>query len=158
MTTDHVGVSRTPEAPTRPSHRKDPMPNAFAVRRTDQRTLSQRRRHERGFVTAELAVTLPVIITVLALALGAQAAVAAKIRTIDSAHIAVLAASRGGQPHKASAAQLPESAELAIEREGDIVTASVTASVRPWGPLSPEFHLRSEASAAQQQRPRSLPQ
>lgn len=108
---------------------------------------SRRRRGEHGFVTAELAVALPVVMAVLALTMWAVATVGLKVRAIDAANSAALAAARGEDPQAVAAAYLPAGASVSVAEDGEVVHATVTAPSRPLGILTPEMEVRAEASA-----------
>ncbi|GAB3647600.1 TadE family type IV pilus minor pilin [Glycomyces tarimensis] len=111
-------------------------------RRTDAR--------QRGFVTAELAALLPVVVAVLALAVWAVATVGIKVRATDAANSAALAAARGEDPQAVAAAYLPTGASVSVTDDGAIVRATVTAPSRPLGVLSPAVEVRAQAAAAKE--------
>lgn len=99
-----------------------------------------------GFVTAELAAVLPVVVAVLALSVWAVATVGMKIRAIDAANSAALAAARGEDAHAVAAPYLPPGGTVSIEHDGDMVRATVTASSRPLGALTPAVEVDAHAS------------
>lgn len=91
------------------------------------------RRSDRGSVTAETALAVPVLLVVLALALWAVAAVGAQLRAADAAAGAARAAARGEAPGvvMALAARLgPDGATVQVRRQGDEVHVTVSAAVR----------------------------
>jgi Flp pilus assembly protein TadG len=85
---------------------------------------------ESGSATAELALALPTLIVILALAMWMQAAVALQARCQDAARAGARAAARGdadGAIRAAVVAALPSGAEVGISRAGGMVTVSVRA-------------------------------
>jgi hypothetical protein len=106
-----------------------------------------RDRREAGFVTAEMAAALPAVVAVLALGLWAVSTVGMKVRAIDAANGAAIAAARGEDPHAVAAPYLPEGASLAVSDDGSVARAVVTASVSPLGPLTPPMQISAEAAA-----------
>jgi hypothetical protein len=113
---------------------------------------SGRPRSERGSVTAETALALPVLVVVLLAALWALAATAAQVRCVDAARGAARAAARGEAP--AVVADLgrrlgPDGARVVVVPRGDQVEVRVTAEVRPLGglPALPPFTVASTAVA-----------
>lgn len=102
---------------------------------------------QHGFVTAELAVGLPVVVAVLALSMWAVATVGVKVRATDAAHSAALAAARGEDPQAVAAAYLPDGASVSVAHDGDVVRTTVTAPSRPLGALAPEVEVSAEGWA-----------
>lgn len=95
-----------------------------------------RPRSDRGSVTAETAVVLPVLLIVLAAAVGVLASVAAQLRCIDAARAAARVAARGDDPAvvRMTAERLaPPDARVMIDTTGDVVEVRVSAEVRPFG-------------------------
>lgn len=93
-------------------------------------------RTDRGYVTAETAVVLPVLLVVVAAAVWVLACVAAQLRCVDAAHVAARAAARGDAPadvEAAGRAVAPGDAAVAVTRTGDQVHVTVTARVQPFG-------------------------
>ncbi|GAA4699782.1 TadE-like protein [Promicromonospora umidemergens] len=90
------------------------------------------RESERGTVTAELAIGLPVVILVLAAVLTLAAASTAQMRAMDAARAGARAVAIGEQEAAVSAAVLrvggPE-AELALTHDGEWVRVTVTRPV-----------------------------
>lgn len=90
----------------------------------------------RGSVTAETAVLLPVLLVVLAAAVGVLACVAAQLRCVDAARAAARVAARGDDPAlvQATGQRLaPPGARVAVGTSGDSVEVVVSAQVRPFG-------------------------
>jgi len=117
------------------------------------RAATGRRRRERGMVTAEAAVVIPVLLLV-ALVCGWIVAVgAAQIRVLDAAREGARLAGRGEPPPVVEAAVRkagPDGAASTMSAGGDTVTVHVTAQVRPGLPLLdllPAVTLDSSATA-----------
>ena len=105
-------------------------------------------------VTAETAVVLPVLVLVLAAAVGALIVVGGQLRCVDAAREGVRAATRG-EP-AAAVRQLaeraaPSGAAASVVEHGGTVTVTVTAPVRPLGPLP--LVLRVSAAAVGELEP-----
>ncbi|MDN3243784.1 TadE family type IV pilus minor pilin [Glycomyces tritici] len=98
-------------------------------------------------MTAELAAALPAVVAVLALGLWAVSAVGMKVRAIDAANSAAIAAARGEDAQAVAAAYLPEGASVAVSSDDAMATVVVTAPVRPLGPLTPPMEITAEAAA-----------
>jgi Flp pilus assembly protein TadG len=99
-------------------------------------------------VTAETAVVLPVLLLVLAAAVAALVVVGAQLRCVDAAREAVRAATRGdtrADVARVAAAAAPAGATVGRVASGGTVTVTVSADVRPLGPLP--LHIRVSASA-----------
>lgn len=103
---------------------------------------SARRAHRgstkaRGSVTAETAVLLPVLLIVLAAAIGVLACVAAQLRCVDAARAAARVAARGDTPalvRTAGERLAPAGATVTLRSTGEgAVEVVVTARVRPFG-------------------------
>jgi hypothetical protein len=91
-----------------------------------------RRRGERGAATAELAVALPSLVLVLALALGAVDLGLAQVRCVDAARLGARLLARGeAQPSALSAvrAAAPGGATVSVAGAGDRVRVSVAADL-----------------------------
>ena len=89
---------------------------------------------ERGSVTAEAALALPVLLAVLAVALWAVAAVSAQLRCADAAAGAARAAARGepaGAVDGVARRLAPAGADVRVSAAGDEVEVVVTARVAP---------------------------
>jgi hypothetical protein len=117
------------------------------VRTIREPTVAWKRRREGGFVTAEMAAALPAVVAVLALGLWAVSAVGMKVRAIDAANSAAIAAARGEDPNALAAAYLPDGASVAVSSDGSVVRAVVTAPMRPLGSLTPPMDISAEAAA-----------
>lgn len=93
-------------------------------------------RESRGSVTAETAVLLPVLLVVLAAAIGVLACVAGQLRCVDAARAAARVAARGDDPAlvRTTGERLaPAGARVWLRSAGDTVEVVVTAQVRPFG-------------------------
>lgn len=94
------------------------------------------RRGEEGTVTAETAVTLPVLLVVLAAAISVLACVGAQLDCQDAARSAARVAARGDAPDlvRGTAERLaPPGATVRLVSTADTVEVVVTAQVRPLG-------------------------
>lgn len=104
---------------------------------------------ERGTVTAELAACLPVLVLVLAVALTAVSAVAARARLQDAAREAARAAARGDQPAaRRLAGQAAPGARLTLTVDTADVVAVVRATVHPLAGFLPGMSITERAVAA----------
>lgn len=93
---------------------------------------------ERGAVTAETAIVLPVLIAVLLAGMWALAAVTAQLRCIDTARDAARAAARGESPDAVQAravSDAPRGAVIDVVDSGDATRVVVRVTVSPLGPL-----------------------
>ena len=91
---------------------------------------------ERGSVTAEAAVVLPVLLVVLALAVWVLGCVSAQLRCTDAAAVAARAAARGesaGAVTEAAWAVAPVGAQVRVGQRGAHVEVVVHARVQPLG-------------------------
>lgn len=124
------GSSRAPE-PGRHAR----LPGAMPVERGG--------RDERGSVTAELAVTLPAVVMVVALAAGSLSCAAAQVRLQDGAADAARLVARGDAGRAAAALSVAVSgASHGVTAEGDLVCVTARASVG-FGPVSVPLEARS---------------
>ncbi|MCU1579380.1 MAG: hypothetical protein JWP19_1584 [Rhodoglobus sp.] len=80
---------------------------------------------ERGSVTAEFAIALPAVVTVLACCLSGLQVAGQQLRLQDAAASAARAAARGGDP--TAAARLAPGASVATWSDGDLVCARLEA-------------------------------
>lgn len=90
-----------------------------------------RRGHERGMVTAEIAVALPVLVALTLGLVCVVAAVGAQLRCADLARESARALARGESAASVRARVLgdaPPRAALGVRRSGGMVTATVTAT------------------------------
>ncbi|GAA2299419.1 TadE family type IV pilus minor pilin [Glycomyces scopariae] len=94
-----------------------------------------------------MAAALPAVVAVLALGLWAVSAVGLKVRAIDAANSAAIAAARGEDAQAVAAPYLPDGATVAVSEDGDIARAVVTAATRPLGPLTPSMVITATAVA-----------
>jgi Flp pilus assembly protein TadG len=112
------------------------------MRRSEERDRPPRRRwarhrvargcRERGYVTAETAVVLPVVAVVLAAALWAVSATTAQLRCVDAARDAARAAARGDDDASVLAiatAAAPAHAQVSVARTDTDVVVIVRARV-----------------------------
>jgi hypothetical protein len=105
-------------------------------------------RVDRGSVTAELAVVLPVVVLLLLAGFTGVTAVLTKLRCVDAAREAARATARGDAGEPAGRRAAPDGASISVRVEGDTVRAVVRASVRPLGPLLPAVTVEGTAVAA----------
>lgn len=95
-------------------------------------TVVTRHVHERGSVTAELAVGLPAVVIVLVAVLVLAASALTQLRCADAARAGARAAAIGEDTSevRATATRVAGSgAQVAVGREGEWVTVSVSAAV-----------------------------
>ncbi|UED85522.1 TadE family type IV pilus minor pilin [Streptomyces profundus] len=88
------------------------------------------RRSDRGYVTVETALAIPVLVLLLTVLLGALGAVAAQSRCQDGARAAARAAARGEPADvvlEAARRAAPGGARVRTTQEGDLHRVSVTA-------------------------------
>ncbi|MGG7572319.1 TadE family type IV pilus minor pilin [Streptomyces sirii] len=92
-----------------------------------------------GFVTAETAVVLPVLVTIVAALIWGLLAVCARIECVDAARAGARAAARS-EPRAAVIAAAegaaPRGARVALAREGDLVRVRVEAGLPGVGRLT----------------------
>ena len=101
-------------------------------------------------VTAETAVVLPVLLFVLAAAVAAVVVVGAQLRCVDAAREAARAAARGdpaAQVQEIARRAAPPGATTSVGTSGDQVSVTVTAPVRPLGPVLLRVHVHASATA-----------
>ncbi|MFJ5260975.1 TadE family type IV pilus minor pilin [Streptomyces sp. NPDC088387] len=107
------------------------------------------RRSDRGFVTVETAVALPVLVTFAMALVWGLLVVAAQIQCVDAARTGARAAARQ-DPDTAvvelARAAAPRGAEVTVSREGDRVRVVVVARPPALGDLA--FDVREEAVAS----------
>src|SRR3954471_10382393 len=97
-----------------------------------------RRPRDRGLVTAEFAVSFPVIAVVLALTLAAVGAATAQLLCVDPARAGARAAARGDGARsaiEAARAAAPSGAEIRLTRRGSEVRVEVRGRAHLLGPL-----------------------
>ncbi len=113
---------------------------------------------DRGSVTAEAAMVLPVLLIVLAMALWVLAAVSAQLRCTDAAGVGARAAARGDAPAAVVAAArtvAPAGASVQVQPEQRVVQVVVRVEVRPLGGALralPGFQVSGRAVAAREDR------
>ncbi|HEU4999826.1 MAG TPA: TadE family type IV pilus minor pilin [Lapillicoccus sp.] len=110
------------------------------------------RRRDRGMVTAELAVAIPVVVVVLALGLSAVRLGIDEIQCVDAARLAARALARGDSEavaRAAAASAAPPGAVVALAAGGTEVSATVSATrdLAGWRVLT----VRGSASAAREE-------
>lgn len=101
-------------------------------------------RDERGYVTAETAMIIPVLIVLAGLLIWGVAAVVAQIECVDAARAGARAAARSEQTSevlRVAREAAPAGARVGVGRAGDLVTVRVTV---PW----PRFPVTLTARAA----------
>lgn len=115
---------------------------------------AHRRTRDRGSVTAETAVLLPVLLVVLAAAVWVLACLSAQLGCVDAARAGARDAARGetAEVVRATAQRLaPPGAVVVAEGHGDTVEVRVTAQVRPFGSVLrvlPTVTVSGRATAA----------
>lgn len=112
---------------------------------------------DRGTVTAETAVVLPVLLVVLVAAVWVLACVSAQLRCVDAARSAARLLARGeaGSTVLAAAREAaPAGASVDVRHDGDSVVVVVSARVRPPGTLAglPSVDVRAQAAALDEGR------
>ncbi|MEN3307226.1 MAG: hypothetical protein V7603_3428 [Micromonosporaceae bacterium] len=110
---------------------------------------------DRGSATAELAAALPALVLVLLFALGAIDAVLERLRCVDAARDAALAAARGEDGEAAGRRAAPRGASVSVEVDGDTVRARVWVRVSPLGGHLPGVTV--DGSAVAEVEPASVP-
>ncbi|QNS05534.1 TadE family protein [Streptomyces xanthii] len=106
-------------------------------------------RSDRGFVTAEAAVVLPVLVGFTLALVWGLLAVSGQIRCVDAARAGARSVAREEPERAAREAALeaaPPGARVEVSREGDLVRVTVSARSAGPGPLAAD--LRAEAVAA----------
>jgi len=101
---------------------------------------------DRGSVAAELAVAFPVVVLLLLAGVTALAALTAKVRCADAAGVAARAAARGESGPSLGSHAAPEGATISVQRDGDLVRATVRVRVRA-ARLLPSFEVEERAVA-----------
>ncbi|MEU2372328.1 TadE family type IV pilus minor pilin [Streptomyces pseudogriseolus] len=106
-------------------------------------------RRDRGFVTAESAMVLPVLVLVMAALVWGLMAVAAQIKCVDAARAGARAAARQDPPDavvEVTREAAPAGARITVGRDAGQVRVTVVARVPMLRALP--FELREEAVAA----------
>ena len=91
---------------------------------------------DRGSVSAEMAVVLPVLMVVLTVAVWVLTAVSGQLRCADAAGAGVRLAARGSsasQVRAAVEATAPDGATVQVAERGDRVEVVVQVRLRPFG-------------------------
>ncbi|MFJ2090878.1 TadE family type IV pilus minor pilin [Streptomyces sp. NPDC087901] len=104
---------------------------------------------DRGAVTAEAAMAIPVLVIFALALLWALMAASAQIRCVDAARSGARAAARSepeAQVREAALSAAPDRARVEVERAGELWRVSVAAPAPGPGPLA--MTLSSEAAAA----------
>ncbi|MBV6728824.1 pilus assembly protein [Nocardioides daeguensis] len=126
--------------------------SGWAERAAGRRT-RPRRSHDRGAVTAELALALPVLLALTAGLVWLLAVAVAQARTVDAARETARAVARGDDAGEAVALGeqvAPDGVRLSVTRVGDRVVVRARGRMGGPGPLFgafPGVTLRSEAVA-----------
>ncbi|WP_442914717.1 TadE family type IV pilus minor pilin [Kribbella sp. CCNWLY201] len=119
-------------------------------------------RTQRGAVTAEVAIALPVLLTLLFLGIWLIGVVTANIRCIDAARDVARAVARGESPEAAQEIgrrTAPDNATITITRTDSDIHVTVTATPKgnapllaalPATPITAEATLQSEPSQGDQ--------
>ncbi|MFE7016403.1 TadE family type IV pilus minor pilin [Streptomyces sp. NPDC057651] len=113
-----------------------------------RRRAGERRAGDRGFVTAEAAVVLPVLVTFTMALVWALMAASAQIQCVDAARAGARALARQdpqGSAVESAKRVAPRGAKVAVSREGDLVRVAVEAAAP--GPGALNVHLRADAVA-----------
>ncbi|WP_372350021.1 TadE family type IV pilus minor pilin [Streptomyces sp. KL116D] len=111
---------------------------------------SERPGRDRGFVTAEAAVVLPVLVAFTMALIWAVLATSAQIRCVDAARAGARAVARQEARDAAVAAAreaAPPGARVEVSREGDLVRVTVRARAAGPGPLGVELSAQAVAAA-----------
>lgn len=107
---------------------------------------------DRGSATVEVAVALPALVFILAIALWGVAVASAQVACVDAVRAGARAAARGEQISAVRSAvtqAVPRGAQVEIQRGPDTTTVSVSVVIRP--PVHaalPPMVLREHAVAA----------
>jgi len=105
-------------------------------------------RPERGSVTAELALGLPVVVLALVLVLAVGQVVTSQVRCSDAARAGAREAARGevgGTVVQEGLRVAPPGASVTLTRSGRSVEVTVSAAVRLPLPGSPQVRVRGRA-------------
>lgn len=120
-------------------------------------------RGERGSVSAETAVVLPVLLVVLAMAVWVLAAVGAQLRCTDAAGVAARLVARGEPPEQVVAAArdiAPAGASVELRSGAATVEVRVRASVPGFGGVLsrlPALDVAGRAVSAREDRAGAAP-
>ena len=101
-------------------------------------------RGDRGYVTAETAMVIPLLVALTGLLVWGVMAAAAQVRCVDAARAGAREAARSEAPAdvlKAAREAAPAGAQVSVRREGDMVRVRVTVP-------APRFPVTLTAEAA----------
>lgn len=110
----------------------------------------RRRRRDRGMVTAEAAVVLPVLVAFTMGLVWALLAASAQIRCMDAARTGARAVARQEPRDAAMAAAreaAPDGARVEVSREGELVRVTVRVRSAGPGPLGVDLSAQAVAAA-----------
>jgi hypothetical protein len=93
-------------------------------------------------------VALPVLVLLTFVGIGAVDAVLVRVRCVDAARDAALAAARGDAGVAAGQRSAPAGATVEVSVDGDLVRAHVRTTVRPFGAGLGGFEVTADATAA----------
>jgi hypothetical protein len=114
--------------------------------------MSTRRRGDRGMVTAEVAVALPALVLVLAVALWAVKIAATQVTCTDAARSGARAAARGESlpaVRTRVAQALPPGARIEVQRDGETTRVEIVVSIpAPIASGLPSLLVKAHATAA----------
>jgi hypothetical protein len=119
--------------------------------------MSRPRDRERGAVTAELALALPLLVSVTVGLVWLLAVAAAQVRTVDAARETARALARGDDPERAvalGARIAPADSEVSVTRAAGEVRVTVSGQVPGPGGLFdhlPAPRVHAEAVAVEEQ-------
>lgn len=105
-------------------------------------------------VTAELAVAMPAVVVVLAVALFTFGLAVDELRCVDAARAGARAAARGDAPGEATAVArraAPTGSQVRLAMQGSTVTVTVSAPTRFSAVLSTPWHPRASAVSVREQ-------
>lgn len=99
--------------------------------------LSSRLRDDAGSVTAEFAVLVPAVLTVLALCLGAVQSTSLQVRAVDAAADGARSLARGDDAATAAGrvGRVLPGAVMSSAQDGDFVCVTVSATGSAWFPV-----------------------
>ena len=111
---------------------------------------------DRGSVSAEMAVVLPALMVVLAIAVWVLSVVAGQLRCADAAGSGVRLAARGESSatvQAAVAATAPRGATVQVVERGERVEVVVSVDLRPFGSRVrlPQVHVSGRAVALREE-------
>lgn len=104
---------------------------------------------DRGMVTVEMAAAIPVLLVLVLAGVYAVRVADMQTRCVDAAREVARAAARD-DPRAAALGRmvLPGPVDIAVRRDKDTVTATVTVRVRPVGGTLPSLTISAHATAA----------